>query len=106
MELALIFLPEIITGQNKNLTSSPLYCFRQCRSRLAFASQKEVISKSSLFLWREDKIEGLWVYTLLFSSLGSAGLETVHTVFKKSPVQLGCIYLIINTIKQSDILKY
>ena len=34
------------------LTSSPLYCFRQCRRRLVLASQNEVISKSSLFLWR------------------------------------------------------
>lgn len=31
------------------LTSSPLYCLRQCRSRLVLASQKDVISKSSLF---------------------------------------------------------
>lgn len=29
------------------LTSSPLYCFRQCRKRQVLASQKETVSKSS-----------------------------------------------------------
>lgn len=31
------------------MTSSPLYCFKQCRRRLVLANQKDVISKSSLF---------------------------------------------------------
>lgn len=34
------------------LTASPLYCFKQCRRRHVFASQNDVIWKSSLFFWR------------------------------------------------------
>lgn len=38
-----------------SLTSSPLYCFRQCKKRQVFASQKETVSKSSPRFWWEDE---------------------------------------------------
>lgn len=43
---------------SSNLTSSPLYCFRQCSKRLLLANQNDIISKSSLFLCRTKQNTG------------------------------------------------
>lgn len=42
------------SGVAVSLTSSPLYCFRQCKKRQVFASQKETVSKSSPRFWWDE----------------------------------------------------
>lgn len=45
------------------LTSSPLYCFKQCKNRHVLESQKETVSKSSPLFWKRK-------YISIFLSLG------------------------------------
>lgn len=64
-----------VHGQNKKdrtcmskvwyLTSSPLYCFRQCRKRHVLDNQKETVSKSSPLFCRKKTVmrkEDIWPF--------------------------------------------